>query len=336
MAKRLSLESDGRGEGGAYFTPPSSVALFSSGCTLLDCSLGGGWPEGRIVNIVGDKSTGKTLLAIEASANFALVYPKGKIYYRETEAAFDEPYAQRLGLPLDRVDMLRGLETVEDVFEDMEAVIKRSKGPGLYILDSLDAVSDRAEQKRKIDDATYGGTKPKQLGQLFRRLTQKMNTAKVTFIIISQVRDNIGVMFGEKHTRTGGRALDFYASQIVWLAHLKQISRTVNKIKRVVGVQIKAKVKKNKIGPPFREVDFPILFSYGMDDVAAACDWFEENDIGTRELAATDCGNWKDFRKWLKTLDDEEFAVERRRLSRLVKREWDRVEETFSPKRSKY
>ncbi|MFA5262204.1 MAG: ATPase domain-containing protein [Opitutaceae bacterium] len=311
------------------------MKLFSSGCALLDCALGGGWPEGRIVNIVGDKSTGKTLLAIEATANFAALYPDGKIFYRETEAAFDEPYARSLGLPLDRVDMMRGLETVEDVFEDMEAAIGRATGPGLYILDSLDAVSDRAEQKRKIDEATFGGTKPKQMGQLFRRLTQRMSKACMTFVIISQTRDNIGVMFGERHTRTGGRALDFYASQIVWLAHLKQITRTVKKIKRVVGVQIRAKVKKNKIGPPFREADFPILFSYGMDDVQAACDWLEANGVSASSLV-DGCRRWRDIDRWMKGLDDRDYRRWRARISKLLRREWDRVEMTFAPKRSKY
>lgn len=330
--ERLRIDENvGHDVGGAYFTPPTSVRLFSSGCTLLDCALGGGWPLGRIVNIVGDKSTGKTLLAIEASANFALAFPKGRIYYRETEAAFDESYAASLGLPLDRVDLLRDLETVEDVFEDMDAAIKRSKRPGLYILDSLDAVSDRAEQARGIDEGTYGGNKPKQMGQLFRRLTQRMSRAKMTFIIVSQTRDNIGVRFGEKHTRTGGRALDFYASQIVWLAHLKQLNRTVKKVQRAVGVQIRAKVKKNKIGVPFCEAEFPILFGYGIDDVAAACDWLAE--IGA---PCKDDRSWDGWQKYVRKLPDEDFILVRKWLSEVVKQEWARVAESFAPTRRKY
>src|ERR1019366_4415396 len=95
--------------------------------------------------------------------------------------------------------------------------------PGLYILDSLDALSDRAELERKIDEPSFGAGKAKQMSQLFRRLIRKINKTDVAVIIISQIRDNIGVRFGDKTTRSGGHALDFYASQVLKLAHLKNI-----------------------------------------------------------------------------------------------------------------
>src|SRR3990167_1383032 len=120
------------------------LKFISTGCTTLDCVVSGGWPLGRIVNIVGDKSTGKTLLAIEAAANFARQFPKGKIWYRESEAAFDEDYATQLGLPVKQVDFGDdGLgtiwDTIEDIFEDLDKQLTRLKKlnvPGLYIIDS--------------------------------------------------------------------------------------------------------------------------------------------------------------------------------------------------------
>src|SRR5258708_1816883 len=111
--------------GGMYFAAPAAAVDFiASGCKLLDCVIGGGWPLGRIVNIVGDRSTGKTLLAMEAMANFLTRYPKGKAYYRETEAAFDKEYAMALGIPMDRVDMEETPDTVEAVFEDLERIVE--------------------------------------------------------------------------------------------------------------------------------------------------------------------------------------------------------------------
>jgi len=106
MKRYRTIEPITERSGGDYFPPATARGLrfIPSGCVLLDCVLGGGWPLGRIVNVVGDKAVGKTLLAIEAAANFVTVYPKGHIWYRQAEADFDEHYARRLGLPVDKID----------------------------------------------------------------------------------------------------------------------------------------------------------------------------------------------------------------------------------------
>src|SRR5206468_8961680 len=109
---------------------------------------------------------------------------------------------------------------------------------------------DDAEQKREIDDGSYGANKAKKMGELFRRLVADLEEANVLLIVVSQLRDKIGVMFGEKQTRTGGRALDFYASHIVWLAEIGKIKKTIQKVERVIGVNVRARVKKNKVGLP--------------------------------------------------------------------------------------
>lgn len=263
--------------GGSYFSSPKKhLSFVRSGCTTLDLALGGGWAMGRIANIVGDKATGKTLLAIEAAANFAIQYPKGNIRYRESEAAFDKPYADALGMPIERVDFGEPLATVEDLFEDLELCCRKARQPELYILDSLDALSDRAEMERDIDQGTFGAGKAKKMSELFRRLVRTMSRSKVTLIIISQERDKIGVTFGRKSSRTGGRALDFYASQIIYLAQLRQLIRNRKGIKRTVGIDIRAKVDKNKVGLAYREAEFQIKFGYGIDDEDACVRWLEQ------------------------------------------------------------
>jgi recombination protein RecA len=329
MAKRASLIEDG----GAYFTPPSSFDRYSSGCCLLDCCLGGGWVE-NIVNLVGDKSSGKTLLACEAAANY-LRKDGAEVWYREVEAAFDPAYIAQLGIPVDRFQMSAELFTVEDFFEDLGRLIEQGRR-GLYILDSLDALSDRAELKRGLDEGTYGANKAKQIGQLFRRLNQKMSRSKITLMLISQVRDKIGVTFGEHHTRSGGRALDFYASQIVWLSQIKMLKRTVRGVERPIGIQVRAKVKKNKAGLPLREIDFPILFNYGVEDVLAGMQWLQE--VKSVDVLGLDAGEVKRLSsfKGLGDMACEEYKMYRHLVSKAVRRVWKQVEATFMSKRRKY
>ena len=324
---------------GWYFPKSgSAIEFISSGCTILDCVLGGGYPLGRIVNIVGDKSTGKTLLAIEAIANFVLRYPEGNVWYAEVEAAFDKEYAEALGMPLDQVEFVEEIFTVEDMFEDLENRIKSSeetKTKGLYILDSLDALSDRAELSRDMDAGTYGAEKAKKMSQLFRRLTQRLGGNNITVLIISQVRDNIGVTFGAKHIRSGGRAMDFYASQVIRLSQIKELKKTRNKVERTVGIQIKAKCDKNKVGLPFRICQFPIIFGYGVDDLLASLQWLQE--VG--RLNAIHIKDEKELKAYIKdtqVMGVTELIEEERSIGKIVVDLWQEIEIDFLPTRRKY
>ena len=293
--------------------PNPDIQFVSSGAVVLDCALGGGWPLGRIVNIVGDKSTGKTLLAIEACANFARQYGAGSIWYAETEAAFDDKYAASLGLPLDRIKFVKGLATVEELHRQLLKAVE-FRGPSLFVVDSLDALSDEAEMERKIGEGSYGTGKAKQMSEMLRRLAGSVAEANMLLMIFSQVRSNIGVPFGRATTRSGGRALDFYASQVLFLAHLKNEKRTINKVERVTGVRIKAKVDKNKIGLPLRECEFSIRFGFGIDDERASVEWLKSVGFHEEDVAKYSPADLKDQ----------------------VCRKWAEIETSFLPTRRKY
>lgn len=327
----------------------AEVEFFGSGSTLLDLALGGGWALGRIFNIVGDKSTGKTLNAIEALANFKIAFPKGRMRYAEAEAAFDESFAQQLGFPeeVERPDEM--LETVEDFRDDFNKFIQKG-GPGVYILDSLDALSDIAEMNKYEEDTkaaekaaavgkdfqakgTFGASKAKQMSQFFRLLTKGAMVNNCSLGIISQVRDNIGVMFGEKETRSGGRALNFYCSQVIWLSDHGKLTRTVKGEARPVGVEISAKVTKNKVGFPFREVDYNIIFGYGIDNQQSMLNWLKFLKVMTPESV-------KDIEKNLsKAREKKDFSTLKEITENLIadtKRVWKEIEDELAPPLRKY
>lgn len=333
-----------------YFASTSSkeeagLEFFSTGCAGLDAALGGGWVLGRVSNVVGDKSAGKTLLAIEACANFALTFSDGLIRYAEAENAFDQAYAEQMGMPEGRVlynERGESMETVAGWEKDLRAFLakcKEAKVPGLYILDSLDAIeADEDDLKAAITEAGFGGKKPKMIGALFRKLVSELEEARIHLMVVSQLRDKLGVTFGETKTRSGGKALDYYATHIVWIATVGQIQKTRGGIKRNVGVDCKAKVKKNKVGLPFREFEYSILYGYGIDDMLASATWLIENKRAEEDLAAlelTKTGHPLRLAA-IRERGGQEAHDMRQALRNLLIREWESVENDFLPKSKKY
>jgi recombination protein RecA len=320
--------------GGSYFADQKSdLEFIHSGAAVLDCTLGGGWALQRIGNIVGDFSAGKSLLAIEACANFHRQFPKGLMYYRESESAFNEAYAAALGMPVDKIAFVNPDEfvTVEDFYEDLTKCIeeaRRRDAHALYVLDSLDALSDKAEQKEAFDAGTYGTGKAKMMGKLLRKCVGDITRARMSLLVISQTRDKIGSMFAAK-TRSGGRALDFYASQVLWLHKIDDLTRTLTrngkKITRVTGVQIRAKCQKNKIALPYRQCDFTISFGQGINSLTSSLDWLE--DVGRiEEVYGVQRAT---VNKRIAAMDDAEYWEETSRIDAEVVRIWKEVEGEF-------
>lgn len=336
--RKLPIRGRGRPPAADYFISNKGVKFISSGCELLDCALGGGYAQSRVINIVGDKSTGKTLLAIEVCANFAMQFPRGIIRYKEAEAAFDKRYAKVLGAPLESMEFEEEFDTVEELEKDVTdfcARVSKKRVPGLYVLDSLDALSDKAELRRDIEKGTYGASKAKLMSEFFRRNKRKLQKAKVTLLIISQVRDKINVTFGRKWSRSGGRAIDFYASQVLYLAEVKKLYRTVRGVKRAHGVVIRAKITKNKVGIPFREVDFSLIFGYGIDDVLASLDWLKlVKALSTVRLPAN-CSVVKEAKK-IKQLPAKRRKKKMEAIRQAVHDTWIDIEMDFLPKEKKY
>lgn len=315
----------------------ASTKYTTSGSTLLDLVLGKGWAQSRVVNIVGDKSSGKTLLAIEACANFVLAYGPGNIRYVEAEAAFDADYAKLIGMP-DGIELMTEIRTVQQFAADLDAFLDsrtETSPPCLYVVDSLDALSDTAEMEREIDKGNFGAAKAKFLSEMFRVRISAIAAKKCTLFIISQLRDKIGVIFGEKHQRSGGKALDFYASQVVWLAEVGKIKKTVLGAERVIGMRVKARTKKNKVGTPFREAELTIFFSYGVDDEISMLDWIKqhkcENLLALSEketrAAVLQCRKERD-REGLRDLHQD--------IASSVAHHWARIETLLAPTMSKY
>lgn len=305
---------------GNYSVEQKELEFIPSGCTLLDCVLGGGWPLGRISNVVGDKSSNKTGLSVEAIANFRVKYPNGLIWYQDAEAAFDIQYAKLLGLPDDEntyvIDDIRGVEDTYNLIKQATQEVKEKKTVGLYVLDTLDAILPD-KKTDEMDEGYDAARRAALINSMITRLVGEIESSNIHFMIVSQIRENIGVMFGEKYKRSGGKALDFYATQILWLNVMGKLSRTIRGVKKVYGITVKANAKKNKVGLPFRECEFPVIFNYGIDDYTSNVEFLKGIKGG---LDGLDVENSKPI------------VEVRERASTL----WNEIEQEFLPTEKKY
>jgi len=279
---------------------------FPTGCLGLDIALGiGGYPKGRVIEIYGPESSGKTTLAIHAIAE---VHKRGGLAaFIDAEHAFDKGYAEALGVDVDNLFMSQP-DNGEQALEIAEHLI-RSAAVDLIVIDSVAALVPRGEIEGEMGDSKMG-LQARLMSQAMRKLSGAISKTGCICIFINQLRQKIGVMFGNPETTTGGNALKFYASIRLDIRRIGQIKNGTD----IVGNRTRIKVVKNKMAPPFKLTEFDIMYGEGVSKLGEIIDYGVEMDLIGKS------GSWYSFegnkigqgrenvKKFL--LDNPELAVE--------------------------
>jgi recombination protein RecA len=261
--------------------PIREIRGISSGSISLDMALGGkGFPRGRIVEIYGPESSGKTTLALHVVGNAQA--EGGICAFVDAEHAMDPAYARRLGVKLDDL-LVSQPDTGEQALEIVDTLV-RSDAVDVIVVDSVAALVPRAEIEGEMGDS-FVGLQARLMSQAMRKLTGSISRSNSLVIFINQIREKIGVMFGSPETTTGGRALKFYASVRCDIRRIGQIKDG----EEVVGNRTKVTVVKNKIAPPFRKVEFDILYNRGISREGDLI------DLGLVQRLVQKSGTWFSF-----------------------------------------